>query len=289
MKISATYFALLIGLIGGLNERAWGQAIPINTDVAIQPAEGQIIYRNQLRYRSFDLDDLDADVTTWMQSNVLVYGWSSRFSTALGVPLIRRDFEAEGRATDELDTGIGDITLLLRYQLWKKLGHLESQTWTVLGGLQIPAYDDPISSRSWDPIVGTIYSWHKNRHGVDADITYHLNTENDRDFKAGDVLRYDLAYQYRLLPARYEDVSTDKPWSLTGLLELNGEYQQKSESDGRRLDETDGHQLFLSPGLALTRKRTQFEAALQFPVYQNAGDRAAEDNVRAVLGFTITF
>lgn len=292
MKIAAVYFALLIGLIGGLSERAWGQAIPINTDVAIQPAEGQLIYRNQLRYRSFDLGDPDADVTTWMQSNILVYGWTSRFSTALGVPLIRRDLEAKGpmeRATDDLDTGIGDITLLLRYQLWKKLGYLESRSWTVVGGVQIPSYDDPFSSRSWNPILGTVYTWRKNRRGVDADITYQLNTENDCDFKAGDVLRYDLAYQYRLLPARYEDISTDNPWSLTGLLELNGEYQEKSESDGRRLDETDGHQLFLSPGLAMTRKRTQFEAALQFPLYQNVGDRAAEDHVRFVLGFTINY
>ncbi|HDP33968.1 MAG TPA: hypothetical protein ENN29_02540, partial [Candidatus Hydrogenedentes bacterium] len=157
MKTSPIYFALMVGLIQGLGERAWSQATPINTDVAIQPAEGQLIYRSQLRYRSSDLDDPDADVTTWMQSNVVVYGWTSRFSTVLGVPLIRRDFEADGlmgRATDELETGIGDITLLLRYQLWKKLGHQESQTWTVLGGVQIPTYDSPFSSRSWDPIIG---------------------------------------------------------------------------------------------------------------------------------------
>ena len=43
-------------------EMAWSQAFPINSDVAIQPAEGQFIYRTQLRYRRFEVDTPDADV-----------------------------------------------------------------------------------------------------------------------------------------------------------------------------------------------------------------------------------
>ena len=192
---------LFFSFLAMLPTSVWAQAFPINSDVAIQPAEGQLIYRTQLRYRSFDIDDPNVDVETWLQSNIFVYGWTSRFSTVLGVPLAYRDFESP--MSDDTDSGVGDITLLLRYQLWKKLGYLESQSWTVLGGLQIPSYDDPFSSRSWDPIVGTVYSWRKNRHGFDADLVYKLNTENDRDFKAGDVLRYDLGYQFRLWPAEY--------------------------------------------------------------------------------------
>ena len=182
--------------------------------------------------------------------------------------------------------GVGDIKALLRYQLWKKLAYLESQTWTVLGGVEIPSNDDPFSSRSWDPIVGTVYSWRKNRHGFDADLVYQLNTENDRDFRAGDVLRYDLGYQYRLWPNEY---TAETSWTLTGLLELNGEYQWESELDGSRLDETDGHQLFLSPGVVLAGKRTRYEAGLQLPILQNVGDHAPEDNVRFVVGMTISF
>lgn len=286
MKLQLYLAPLVLG-IGLDSQEAWAQAFPINSDVAIQPAEGQFIYRTQIRRRDFDVDFMDTDVETYFWSHVFVYGWTSRLSTVVGVPLVYRDLD--NALMDEQDYGVGDIKALLRYQLWKKLGYLESQTWTVMGGVEIPTYDDPFSSRSWDPIVGTVYSWHKNRHGFDADLVYQFNTENDRDFEAGDVLRYDLAYQYRLWPAQYADVSASEPWSLTGLLELNGEYQWESESNGRRMSETDGHQLFLSPGLALTRKRTQYEGGLQFPIYQDVGSEAAEDDVRLVFGVTVSF
>jgi len=278
---------VMAGLLGAFGERAEGQAVPINTDVAIQPAESQLIYRTQIRHRDLDIDRTKTDIETYLWSHVFVYGWTSRLSTALVVPLVYRHLD--GPFSDEPEYGVDDIKALLRYQLWKKLGYLESQTWTVLGGVEIPTYDDPFSSRLWDPIIGTVYSWHKDRHGLDADLVYQFNTENDHDFEAGDVLRYDLEYQYRLWPAQYADVSASEPWSLTGLLELNGEYQWENESNGRRIGGTDGHQLFLSPGLALTRQRTQYEAGLQFPIHQDVGGRTAEDSVRFVLGVTVTF
>lgn len=244
------------------SKRAEAQSFPINSDVAIQPAEDQFIYRTQLRYRPFDQDEPKTDVKTWIQSSIFVYGWNERFLTVLGVPLLYGDFETElpiGGALDESNTGVGDITLLFRYLLWKKLGYLESQTWTALAGVQIPSYDELFSSRSWDPIAGTVYSWRVDRLGFDADVIYQLNTENDRDLKEGDVLRYDLAYQYRLCPSQY---TSETEWSLTGLLELNGEYQWENELDGSRLAETDGQQIFLSPGVVLAGKRVKYETGL---------------------------
>ncbi len=275
---------LICCLLLVIPQRLFAQAFPINSDVAIQTAEEQLIYRTQLRYRSFDVDGPNADVDVWAQSNVFVYGWSSRFSTVVGVPLRYREFESP--MADDHDFGVADIKLLFRYQLWKKLAHLESQSWTLLGGLEIPTYDDPFSSRSWDPIVGTVYSWRKHRYGFDADVVYQFNTENDRDFEFGDFLRYDLAFQYRLWPAQY---ASDTKWTLTGLLELNGEYRWENELSGSRLDETDGHQLFLSPGVVLAGKRTKFEAGAQFPVLRDVGDAAAEDNIRLVVGLTLSF
>ncbi len=265
-------------------QTVWSQAFPINSDVAIQPAEEQLIYRTQVRYRRFEVETPNADANVWTQSNVFVYGWTSRFSTALGVPLAYRDFD--GPTAEDEDFGVKDIRLLLRYQLWKKLAYLESQSWTVLSGAEIPSYDDPFSSRSWDPIVGTVYSYRKNRHGFDADVVYQINTENDRDFEAGDFLKYDLAYQYRLWPAEYK---SDTLWTLTGLLELNGEHRLENEMDSTTLDETESHQLFLSPGLVLAGQRTKFEAGVQFPVLRDVDDSAPEDHIRVVVGFTMSF
>ena len=180
---------------------AWGQAFPINSDVALQPAEGQWIYRTQGRFRFAEVDatDPDTDVHVAVNSHVLVYGITSRVSAVVGVPLVYR--ETDGPGPDTANFGVGDIRLLGRYQVWKKLGHLSSQSWTVVGGIEIPSYDAPFSSRSWDPVVGTVYTWRKNKYGFDADVVYQINTESDRDRELGDVLRYDLAVQRRVWPS----------------------------------------------------------------------------------------
>ena len=100
------------------------------------------------------------------------------------------------------------------------------------------------------------------------------------------MLRYDTALQYRLLPAEY---TAQTKWSLTGLLELNGRYQWKNESDGHKIGGTDNHQIFLSPGLVLAGKRVKYEAGIQFPIYKDVGSKVAEDNIRLVFGVTITY
>ena len=263
---------------------AWSQAFPINSNVALQPAEGQIIYRTQLRYRNFDIDGSNSELKVWTQSNLLVYGWTSRFSSVLGIPLRYR--ELDNPASDDHDFGIGDINFLLRYKLWSKLAHLESKSLTVIGGVQIPSYDDPFSSRSWDPVIGSVYSWRKNRHGADTDLLFQYNTQNDRDLQEGLSLRYNLNYQYRVWPMSYKN---DTKWSLSGLLELNGNYQDEGKQNGRRMDESNSHQLFLSPGVVLSGKRTRYEAGVQFPVVQDIGDFAADDKTRFVAGVTMTF
>lgn len=279
--------AVLLILLGAVLllevERVSAQAFPINTNVALQPAQTQLIYRTQLRYRTFDVENTQTEGTVWSQSNVVVYGWTPRLSTVVGFPLVSRNLEVIG--SDDTEFGIGDINLLFRYQLWKKLAGLSSRSWTVLAGVQAPSNDTPFSSRSWDPILGTVFSWRNNRQGFDGDLVYQRNTENDRDTKAGDGLRYNLVYQYRLSPRDYRRTTK---WTVTGLLELNGEWAQKNEFNGQSVEDTDRHHLFLSPGVVVSGIRTRFEVGFQLPLIREVGSGAAEDNLRAVTGFTVT-
>ena len=284
-----THIMRLAGLAFGvlaMPQAARAQAFPINSNVALQPAEGQWIYRTQLRWRKASVDATapDTDVNIGSASQVLVYGWTSRIATVLGLPVLYRDRDTP--AGDRDDFGVGDVRVIARYQVWKDLGYLASKSWTVLGGVEIPTDDDPFSSRSWDPVLGTVYTWRKDKYGFDADVVYQINTENDRDFEAGDVLRYDLAFQRRLWPEAY---TADTRWTLTGLLELNGEWQDTAERNGNSLRATDSHQIFLGPGLVLAGKRTRVELGVQAPVYRDVGTAALQDDVRTVLGVTWTF
>ena len=53
------------------------------------------------------------------------------------MPLIYRDID--GPMLDSEDFGVGDIRALVRYKLWQRLGHLESQSWTALAGIEVPS------------------------------------------------------------------------------------------------------------------------------------------------------
>ena len=89
---------------------ARAQAFPINTNVALQPAEGQSLYRAQFRHRQF-ANAAGVDVRTSVVSNVIVYGWTSRFSSVVGAPLIHREVDTE--SGDDNGVGVGDTSTAL--------------------------------------------------------------------------------------------------------------------------------------------------------------------------------
>ena len=278
--------AVLFTLILTWSGSAWTQAFPIHSDVALQPAEDQWIYRTQLRLRDFEIDGTTPHTEghALINSQVLVYGYTSRLSMILAAPGVYRDLDTPTGGRD--DFGVGDFRFIVRHQPWKKLGKMTSESFTVLAGLEIPSYDTPFSSRSWDPLLGATYSWRKDRRGFDADLVYQFNTENDRDFESGDLLRIDTALQYRLHPIQYR---SDTRWSLSAILEINGEFRGKAKQNSRRLPQTESQQIFISPGLVWAGKESRFELGLQIPVYQEVGNLAPEDTIRWVVGYTRTF
>ena len=114
---------------------------------------------------------------------------------------------------------------------------------------------------------------------------YRMNTENEDGTKAGNRLLYDLVYQYRVSPREY---SSSTRWTLTGLVEVNGEYAQEGQLHGETLQETDGHQVFLGPGVVLSGVRRRFELGIQIPIVKSGGHHSEEDDFRLVAGFTVT-
>lgn len=266
---------------------ALAQVYPIQSDVALQPAPGQSIERLQIRWSEAEIDGTtpETDVDTLEIRSTTVYANSPRYSTLVSAPLVDREVDGPP-GTSRDDFGLGDITLLGRYQLWRSPGQQQFASWTALGGIEMPTHDGPLSSHSWDPIVGTVYTWRRERLGFDADVVYQVNTKGDRDVEQGDLLRYDVAVQYRLWPPAFQ---ANTGWSLTGLLELNGEVQDDTKADGRTLANTDREILFLSPGAVITTRRGWFEAGVQLPISSDVGRAAAEDDFRVVFGFTTTF
>lgn len=173
-----------------------------------------------------------------------------------------------GRMEDAHD-GIADLTFLTKYGFWQDDRRpLETLRWAALGGLNFRIGDSGFTSDSYDPIIGTVFSWQRERGEFDADLIYQFNTGRD-EFRP-DALRYDMSYSYRQFPSVFDG---DGIYEFDIVGEVNGRYF------------TDGsHELFLSPGLQLVTERWILEASVQLPVIQEFADDRAETDYRVVLG-----
>ncbi len=244
----------------------------INSDVALTPPRGGSIFRLQYFYTEADGPSVE-QVNSSTVKGTYVYGFTEKLSFFLTVPYVNRQVDIViprfGRV-EEAHDGIADVTVLAKYRFWQDDRRpLETLRWALLGGLNIRSGDSAFTSDSYDPIIGTAFTWQRDRTEFDADLVYQFNTGRD-EFRH-DALRYDMSFSYRLFPSTFAPDSTYE-FDLVG--ELNGRYM------------TDGsHELFLSPGLQFITERWIIEAAVQLPVIQEFADNRAETDYRVVVGF----
>jgi len=244
---------------------------PINTDVALTPPKGGSIFRLQYVYSesggSGDVQHVNASI----MKGTYVFGLKENLALFLTAPYIHREIDVvkpqRGRF-ERSDTGVADLTFLAKYRFWqddRRPG--ETLRWAALGGVNIRSGDSDFTSDSYDPIVGTVFTWQRDRGWLDADLVYQFNTGGGKS--RHDAVRYDVAYSYRLMPGRFEPGNA---WELDAVAELNGRYI------------TDGsHEIFLSPGLQFITTRWIFETSLQLPVIQDID--GPETDYRFVVGF----
>ena len=247
-----------------------GDAGPINTDVALTPREGGFIFRLQYVYTEASegggIEHLNASTV----KATFVYGLRENLALFLTVPFANRQVDRVlprlGRVEQAHD-GLGDFKLLAKYRLWKKdSGLQQTMRWALLGGIDLRSGDPDFSSDSYDPIVGTVFSWRRERARLDADLVYQFNT--GRGEHRHDALRWDVAWSQRLFPGVYDPEDT---WEFDAVAEVNG----RAGTDGL-------HEVFLSPGLQFITERWLVESSIQLPVIQHVD--GPEPDYRLVLG-----
>ena len=264
-----------------------GLAQGINTNVALAVAEDEGIFRSQIRYRRATDDPIgtgrELDVIALPQT--LVYGVTPRLTSFITLPIVaHRRIEAGGGSVRR-DEGLGDLRVLARYTVFvDDYAPLSTRRAALIAGLKFPTGTGRIGTESFDPIFGAVGTWAFNRHEIDLDTLYTLTTEL-RDFEAGDELRYNLSYRYRLWPARFGK----RLLQLNGLLEINGRWSDKARADGNTIAASGGSVLYLSPGVQYITKRAIVEASFQVPVWQDLNGSQLEDDWTAVLSMRIPF
>jgi hypothetical protein len=248
------------------------RAGPINTDVALTPHKGGSIFRLQYSYSEADGRDQVQQVNTSGVRATYVFGLKQNLALFLSVPYANSQVDRlvpELGRIEEAHDGIADFGVMAKYRFWQHDPRpLETARWAVLGGLNVRSGDSDFSSDSYDPILGTVFTWRRDRNLLNADVIYQFNTGRDRH--RHDVLRYDLAHSYRIFPASSERV-TNYEWNA--VTELNGRYT----ADG-------SHEVFLSPGLQLVTEQWVLETSIQLPVIQDLAGNGPETEYRLVVG-----
>ncbi len=245
---------------------------PINTNVALTPRQGGSIFRLQYHYSE---SGSAGNIEQVNSSNVIgtyVYGLTENLALFLTAPYANRQTDRVvprmGRIEQAHD-GIADITFQLKYRFWQRdLGPGDTMRWAVLGGLNIRSGDSGFTSDSYDPIIGTVFSFRRGRVLFDADVVYQMNT--GRGQFGHDTLRYDVSFAYRLF---WGVSQRDIAYELDAVAELNGRYTV----DG-------SHEFYFSPGLQFITEQWVLEASIQLPVIQDLPSSQPEPSYRLVAG-----
>ena len=276
-------FVALLAL--AMTSSAWAQGV--NTNVALPVAEGEGIWRSQLRFAQAtdDPSPADREVRALVAPQTLVLGITPRLTGFATLPVLAyRRIESRSGATRS-DPAVGDFTLLGRYTLWRDdYAPLSTRRAALLAGVKLPSGADRFGTETFDPILGGVATWTFDRHEIDVDALYTVSTRR-HGFRQGDRVRYDLAYRYRIWPRRFGK----RLLQLNGLLELNGQWSDRDRKDGRRLTDSGGRVLFLAPGLQLISKRWILETSFQVPVAQNLHGAQVEQDFIGVLSMRIPF
>ena len=171
------------------------------------------------------------------------------------------------------DTGIGDIPLLAKYRFYQKDEPGVTTRWAAIAGVEIPTYDEPFSSESFDPIVGTVWTHQRMDWWLDWDVLYKFNTGGGLD--GDDELRGDVALSHRILNGEGGAVG---PWGLYVVGEINATYI------------TDGStRVFGSPGIQFIAPQWIFEAGVQLPILQDMTSPRLETDYTTVLSIRFQF
>ncbi len=251
---------------------------PVNGFGAMQPSVGHFTVHSMVNYRQFDGDETtqERDIRQVSIATQVSYALLSNLAVTLDVPVLFNHLSRSAVATGDSATGIGDMSLLVKWRPWQNdTGPTDTMRLVLVGGIQMPGGTETYwdsTGEEWNPLFGAIFSMVRGRHGVNADVIYELNTGGH---SRPDGFRYDASYLYRLSPAEYGAESSGA--AIYAVAELNGLY----ETNGN-------HQLFLAPGVMYEATWWTVDATVMIPLAQDLKDRP-ETEIAFGVGLRLSF
>jgi len=274
--------------------------VTFSSALPVTKREGILRLQSKYIRSTGDLSTQGRELNAWVFPIVGVYGVTEKIAFFANLPIFHRDLEsntAMGRIKRDA-SGLGDMNFLVRYTIfqWDQLG----QTLRIAPfvGLEVPTGDDnkvdnfgplpkslQLGSGSWDPSLGTAFTWQTLNWELDAAASYKFNTVA-HNFEFGDVARFNTAYKYRIWPFQLEG---GVPGFIYVGLESNLIWQDKNQSFGLADPNSGGITWYLAPILQYVKKRFVIEGAIQLPAVQDLNGLALKNDFITTLSFRVNF
>ena len=279
---------------------AWGA--PLTSNTALPVAKGEFVFRQQFVFERSGDDPSGAgrDREAFTAVAALGYGVNRNLAVFGVLPYVdkRLELTSGGRRLTRSASGIGDASLFARYTVFQRNWPQRTLRVAPFAGLEIPtgADDDTDGfgrlpadiqpgSGSLDPFAGLVATYQTLDFQIDAQLAYKANIEAN-NFEFGDVARFDLSFQYRLLPRK---LSGGVPGFLYGIVEANLIHRGGNEIGGVEDANSGGVTLFIVPGLQYVTKRWIVEAGVQLAAFQDLNGTALENDYAVRGGFRFNF
>lgn len=288
-------------LFGGSPELASAGPITFNTALPVHAGEWIVRLQTVWLRATDDPSPLGRELNILAESAVVVHGFTSRVAVFAVEPLLSKQIEVAtpaGRVT-RATTGFGDLTALVRVTALAVDRRGETLRIAPFAGLKVPTgrHDEgdglgrlppslQLGSGSWDPLLGTVFTWQKLRWEFDASTSYQRRTEA-KGFKAGDESRGEASFQYRLVPSGA--LGSGVPSYVYAVVETNAVWRGRDRLAGVPDPDSGGFTWSVAPGLQWVTQRTVLEAAVQIPVVKHAKGFGLREDFTGLLSLRVSF
>ncbi len=248
------------------------------------------------------------------------YGVTDVFTIGFRMPYVDRQDLREGEhhhggSGDQVvargdASGRGDLNLFGQYRFFRSPDQRHSAA--LLLGVRAPtgttseiddsgtkfAVDHQPGSGGWGGLFGASWSSAFGRLSVDASLLYTLSKAGKRDTDIGDAINYNLSLAWPLYTLESHHHAPDDGHAhdhgllrnFDVVLEMNGDWRDRVETDGVTENNTGGNVVYLSPGV-----RAGFAggwsayASFGLPVVENLNGQQSEPEYRIIAGISKAF
>ena len=299
-----------------------GTASPIITQTGITLPAGMWASGLIAQFTSFDnaspsvLHDLSKEYgdvhslkSLFTPSVFAAYGVTDNLTLGVRLPYVQR-FDVSGvdhhdgqdNVIDQGNPGgFGGVSLFGQYRIFNSvdnLNHLSlvtalttpGATHVRSAGERLETHSQP-SGGSWNPAAGLSFTRAMGKVSFDSSILYTVATGGAQRTNLGDTFDYNVALSYAFVGTARNNLfvgSNNSPW--TGILELNGPWQDRQKTAGLTKPNSGSNIIYLSPGIRYSGgKNWNTALSIGTPIVKNINGYQTPPDYPVTYRFVVAF